>query len=47
MGVGWVKANGLKGVGGRLATVCGGSTVACGGVVSRLGQGGALMTDSG
>ena len=34
--MGQVKADGLTGVGGRLATVCGGSKVASGGVVSRV-----------
>ena len=47
LGVGGVKADGLTGVGGGLAIVCWGPTVASGVGVSGIGQGGALIADFG
>ena len=46
LGVGGVKADGLTGVGDGLAVVCWSSTVASGGGVSGIEQGGALTADS-
>ena len=47
MGVGGVEANGLTGVGGGLALVWWGSTIAFGGGGSAIGESGVLTAGSG